>query len=165
VLRKLYRDPRLHFSLNCGAMSGPPMPPSGMHGDRIDAELEERARAVLGDSRNVRIEGDALLLVRLFDWYTADFVSEDWRGHASSIPEYVARYASPEVAAFIRKKGASIPVRYMPYDWLLNAAPFVPPPQPTPPVQAPPPVAPSAAPSAIPSPTPSPTPAAAPSGG
>jgi len=147
VLRKLFRDPRLHFALNCGAMSCPLLPPWGMNGDRIDAQLEERARAFLSDSRNVRIEGDALLLVRFFDWYTADFVSEDWRGHAPSIPEYVARYASPEVAAFIRKKGAAIPIHYMDYDWLLNAAPFIPP-------------------AVLPTPsaTPSATPTAAPSG-
>ncbi len=132
VLRPIFRDPRLHFVLSCAALSCAPLPPWAIDGDRIDAQLEERAKVFLADSRNVRVEEDTLLLPRYFDWYTADFVTKGWRGAARTVPAYVARYATPAVADFIKRNGNKPPIKYLPYDWLLNDAPYLPQATPTP---------------------------------
>ena len=136
ILRPFFRDPRIHFVLNCASKSCAPLPPWAVDGDRIDAQLEERTRSFLGDPRNVKVERGGLLLSKYFDWYGADFTTEGWRGAAPSAAEYVARYASPEVAAFIQSKRGRPAIGYLEYDWSLNAAPLpapVPPQAPSPP--------------------------------
>ncbi len=122
ILRPFFKDPRLHFVLNCASRSCAPLPPWALDGGRIDAQLEERAKSFLADPRNARVEGERLALSKYFDWYGSDFVSEGWRGAAASVPAYVARYAVPEVAAFIARHDGRPPVSFLDYDWSLNAA-------------------------------------------
>jgi hypothetical protein len=122
VLRPYFRDPRLHFALNCASRSCAPLPPWAFDGGRLDGQLEERARAFLSDPRQARIEGGRLVLSRYFDWYAGDFVTERWRGAAPSIALYVKRHAAPEVAAFIERHGGRPPIAFLDYDWSLNDA-------------------------------------------
>ena len=130
ILRPFFRDPRVHFVLNCASKSCAPLPPWAVDGDRIDAQLEERAKSFLSDPRNAIVERGGLLLSKYFDWYGTDFTREGWRGAAPGVAGYVARYASPEVGAFVRSKRGRPAIGYLEYDWSLNAAP---PPGPTPP--------------------------------
>ncbi len=122
ILRPFFRDPRVHFALNCASRSCAPLPPWAMDGERIDAQLESRTRSFLTDPRNVRIERGGLLLSKYFDWYGSDFTTPGWRGAAPTVAEYVAGYATPEVATFIRSKGGRPAIGYLEYDWSLNAA-------------------------------------------
>jgi uncharacterized protein DUF547 len=122
ILRPFFKDPRIHFAVNCASRSCAPLPPWAYDGDRIDAQLEERARAFLADPGNVRAEGGKLRLSRYFDWYGEDFTSEGWRDAAPTISAFVAREASREVADFILRHGGKPSIEFLDYDWLLNAA-------------------------------------------
>jgi uncharacterized protein DUF547 len=122
ILRPFFKDPRIHFALNCASRSCAPLPAWAYDGDRLEAQLEERARAFLADKRNVRVEGSNLLLSRYFDWYGSDFTAAGWRGTAPSIADYVARHAAPDVARFIDKHAGKPPIGFRDYDWSLNAA-------------------------------------------
>jgi uncharacterized membrane protein YdjX (TVP38/TMEM64 family) len=68
------------------------------------------------------VDGGTLYLSRYFDWYGGDFTAAGWSPRADSIPEFVARGARPEVAAFIAAAGDAPPVAFLDYDWSLNAA-------------------------------------------
>ena len=122
VLRAYFRDPRLHFALNCASRSCAPLPPRAFDGDRLEAQLEERARAFLVDPRQVRVEGGRLLLSRYFDWYGEDFGAKGTPGGAAAIAAYVKRYAAPEIVGFIERHGGAPPIGFLDYDWSLNAA-------------------------------------------
>src|SRR5207249_12120471 len=97
-------------------------PPWAYDGDRIDAQLEERARSFLSDGKNVRVEGSKLLVSKYFDWYGGDFMAAGWKGAEASVPAYVARYAAPEVRTFIERHHGKPPIGFLEYDWSLNAA-------------------------------------------
>jgi Protein of unknown function, DUF547 len=122
LLRPFFKDPRIHFALNCASRSCAPLPPWALDGDRVEAQMEERARVFLSDRRNARVEGGMLLLSRYFDWYGSDFTTEGWVGAAPTVAAYVARYARPEVAALVATHHGSPPLRFLDYDWSLNAA-------------------------------------------
>jgi len=122
LLRPYFRDPRLHFALNCASRSCAPLPPWAYAGDSLDAQLEGRARAFLRDTANVRVEDGTLVLSKYFDWYGGDFTNAEWTPHAETIPLFVAEYARPDVAEFIRGHDGKPPVRFTDYDWSLNAA-------------------------------------------
>lgn len=120
LLRPFFRDPRIHFAVNCASMSCAPLPGWAFDGDALDAQLEERARHFLSDPENARVEGGQLVLSRYFDWYGDDFVAEGWVPREESIPLFVARYAGPEVATAVDSAGIT-GVRFSDYDWSLNA--------------------------------------------
>ncbi len=121
LLRPFFRDPRVHFVLNCASRSCAPLPPYAFTGDELEQQLEERTEAFLSDPAHVRVQDGTLLLSRYFDWYGEDFVSAEWEPRAPTIPEFVAPYARDDVAAFIRAH-ENPPIRFLDYDWSLNAA-------------------------------------------
>lgn len=121
LLRPFFRDPRVHFVLNCASLSCAPLPPHAFTAQELKQQLEERTEAFLRDTAHVRVEDGTLLLSRYFDWYGEDFVAADWEARAPTIAEFVARYARPDVAAFIRAT-EDPPIRFLAYDWSLNAA-------------------------------------------
>ena len=122
ILRPFWKDPRIHFAVNCASRSCAPLPPWAFDGAQIDEQLEERRLAFLRDPRNVRVEGDRLLLSRYFDWYGGDFVTEGWRGAQPGVAEYVLDAALPPTAAFIESQNRRPSIRFLDYDWELNAA-------------------------------------------
>ncbi len=122
LLRPFFKDPRIHFAVNCASLSCAPLPGWAYHGAGLEEQLEERSRAFLSDPRQVRVESGILLLSRYFDWYGGDFTAEGWSPRAGSIPAFVARYTREEVASFIADAGGSPPLAFLDYDWSLNAA-------------------------------------------
>jgi uncharacterized membrane protein YdjX (TVP38/TMEM64 family) len=120
LLRPFFRDPRIHFAVNCASISCAPLPGWAFDGDALDAQLEERTRLFLSDPENARLEGGHLVLTRYFDWYGEDFVAEGWAPRAESIPLFVAGYGGPEIAAAVDSAGIT-EVRFSDYDWSLNA--------------------------------------------
>ncbi|MFQ5669933.1 MAG: DUF547 domain-containing protein, partial [Acidobacteriota bacterium] len=122
LLRPFFKDPRIHFAVNCASRSCAPLPPWSYEGDRLEQQLEERTRHFLSDPRNVEIEGGTLRLSKYFDWYGKDFMAAGWTPTAESVAVFVNRYARPDVAAFIQAADGNPPLAYAPYDWSLNAA-------------------------------------------
>lgn len=120
LLRPFFRDPRIHFAVNCASRSCAPLPPWAFAGPELDAQLEERARSFLQDPANVSIDGATLRLSRYFDWYGDDFVAEGWSPRAESIPGFIARYATPDVRTAI-ESNPDIGIAFDEYDWSLNA--------------------------------------------
>lgn len=111
ILRHGFREPRIHFVLNCASASCPPLPGRALIASTLDSTLNAAARRFLGDrSKNRWGQDRRLELSSIFDWYREDFVAA-----AGSIAAYVARYwsqgARPTTAAEIR---------FLPYDWSLN---------------------------------------------
>ncbi|PSQ17669.1 DUF547 domain-containing protein [Halobacteriales archaeon QS_8_69_26] len=102
-------DPRIHFALNCGAASCPPIGTYTRAG--IDEELETAAESYLGseveyDPETGRAEVPPLLL-----WYRGDF------GGRSGIYDYLRRYG-PVPA------GERPSVSYRDYDWSVDLGNF-----------------------------------------
>lgn len=121
LLRPYFKDPRIHFAVNCASASCAPLPRSAFTGDDLDRQLEERTRLFLRDPRNVRIEGSNLLLSSYFDWYGNDFTAEGWKPRADTVVDFLALYATDDVASRLRS-GEPLEIRYLEYDWSLNAA-------------------------------------------
>ncbi len=122
LLRPFWKDPRIHFGVNCASMSCAPLPPWAFTGNEVDFQLEERTRAFLSSEDNVRVDGDVLVVSKYFEWYGGDFTAEGWEPRAETIPAFIARYTRPEIATFIDESGGEPPLRFMDYDWALNQA-------------------------------------------
>jgi hypothetical protein len=116
-----YDEPRIHFAVNCASIGCPALRTEAFVAERLEAQLEDATRNFLADRNRNRLEGDALLLSSLFDWYRGDF-ERVWRG-ARSLPAFLLLYRealelTPGAAA--KLAAGTLPIRHLEYDWDLN---------------------------------------------
>lgn len=97
-------DPRIHFALNCGATSCPPIVAYTATG--IEEELDIATESFL-QSTVERPDSDTIRISRLFLYYRGDF------GGRSGIYTFLERYG-------VLEPGDRPRVRYQPYDWSLR---------------------------------------------
>lgn len=107
ILRKKYKEPRVHFAIVCAAMGCPPLRNEAFVAEKLDAQLTSQAKTFLGQNSKNRVEGNTLYLSTIFKWFGGDFTSG-----GKSIPEYIAPYIDGDT------KGKKI--KYTDYDWSLN---------------------------------------------
>jgi hypothetical protein len=121
-----YDDPRIHFAVNCAAVSCPMLREEAYVADRLDRQLEEQTVRFLSHrARNsYNAQTRALEVSKLFDsspWYGGDF-SRGWKGY-TSLAQFFAAYANsladdPAQRKIIRDQKAE--TRFIDYDWSLN---------------------------------------------
>lgn len=114
-LRPKFREPRVHFALNCASVGCPPLRREAYVGARLEEQLEAQARLVHDDPRWFRYEADRgeLHLTRLYDWFEGDFAQV-----AGSALDFAARY-SPTLQRDL-DRGRRPRIRWLEYDWGLN---------------------------------------------
>lgn len=122
LLRPFYRDPRIHFAVNCASVGCPPLGDEAFTGERLNAQLDAATRRALRHPRYAKVEGGKLHLTQILKWYGDDFTSAEFKDHAPTVAAYVARYADAPVAALVRQADGDPEVVFMPYDWSLNDA-------------------------------------------
>ncbi len=118
ILRPTYKDPRLHFAVNCASLGCPPLHANPFEGKTIDATLDKLTRQNMADSAHTRLEGEDLYVSKVLDWF-----SEDW-GKKEDKVAFVRKYSSPEQAAKIDRLGGSLDLKYSDWDWTLNDPSF-----------------------------------------
>lgn len=104
------KDPRIHFALNCSALSCPALPRTPFTAAGLDAELERETRAFFSRPNNFRVDDATrvLWLCELLSFYPEDFVP----AVATSLLAYANRYG-PRLAP------PDYEVRFTPYDWTI----------------------------------------------
>lgn len=109
VIRKQFKEPRIHVALVCGAVSCPPLIPRAYAAKDLDTVLEQNMHRFLSDPQRNRVDTQSkrLRLSQIFEWYKSDFGGDD------GLLGYVDRYTKPAVAGFA--------VAFGTYSWVLNA--------------------------------------------
>jgi len=126
IIRKKFRDARIHFVLNCASESCPPMRPTLPTGDALDALLTTAAKDFVNDPGNVAVDHDnrQVALSTIFKWFRKDFLNDlAKRGLPSErgLIDYVSSEASPSLRAELdNTRGYDIV--FMDYDWSLNGS-------------------------------------------
>jgi hypothetical protein len=75
ILRDLYFDAAVHFSLSSGANGGSPLLNEAYSPDKVEDQLKERAKLVINSKDYFRINREAktIELSKIFEWYKKDF--------------------------------------------------------------------------------------------
>lgn len=123
ILRKQFREPRIHFAINCASISCPPLAREVYRAEKLEEQLEAATRAFLNNDRGVVVDGarNRLLLSKIFEWYESDFTQAVKGGSSgqAALIEYVKPYLTPERRrAFERLSSPKI--EFLDYDWGLN---------------------------------------------
>ncbi|MGH7962487.1 MAG: DUF547 domain-containing protein [Candidatus Binatia bacterium] len=114
ILRKKFNDPRIHFTIVCASTSCPKLRREAYVADRLDQQLDDATRAFINDPTRNRIDPQQLALSMIFQWFAEDFV----RG-AGSAPQFVQRYVDDSKKEIL--DAGKNTLRYLEYDWTLNA--------------------------------------------
>ena len=108
IIRPRFKEPRIHFALNCASRSCPPLRAEAYYGARLDAQFDEQTRTFLNTERGVKLSGETAQLSKIFDWYKDDF------GGDAGVAAFLKRYR--------KGKAEFKSVTYQDYDWDLNEA-------------------------------------------
>lgn len=122
-LRRPFHDPRIHFAVVPGSLSGPALPARAYRTEDLDEALDASARAFLLRPDTVQVDENAHIVhvSPIFEWYAADFAAEK----PGSDPEeawraFLQRFA-PAVVKEVLGGTAPFHVRAdLPYDWTVN---------------------------------------------
>ncbi|MCL4523233.1 MAG: DUF547 domain-containing protein [Acidobacteria bacterium] len=126
ILRKEFRDPRIHFYINCAARSCPALARGAIPPGETDAALERAVRRFLNDPGHVRVDeaSRTLYLSAIFKWFREDFLRylKEERGLAQpGLAEYAALYLDPDArAALARVPAGQLHIKFLDYDKSLN---------------------------------------------
>ncbi len=117
-----YREPRIHFAVNCASIGCPALRAEAYRADVLPAQLDEQTRVFLADRSRNRLSGTTLELSSIFKWYRKDF-EKQWQGYAR-LEDFLADYAAALGLSPVdvrRLKAGEIRIRFLDYDWRLNA--------------------------------------------
>lgn len=118
IIRRRFREPRIHFALVCAAMGCPPLRREAYMGRRLNAQLADQAHAFLlrSPAKN-RVDGSRGIayLNPIFRWYREDFGADDREllGYLGGLLP-----AGPERELLER---GDLRIQYTEYDWTLNS--------------------------------------------
>lgn len=112
ILRPRFKDPRVHFTINCAAKNCPPLRSEPYRGRELDQQLDEMTRAFINNLESNRLEGHTLYVSSIFEWFAEDFNKD--------IVGFFLKYAKGDLKEQLEANREKIKVKYLDYDWSLN---------------------------------------------
>ena len=109
IIRKL-NEPRVHFALNCSAVSCPQLPRVPFTADNLNAELDREARNFFARPENLRIDDaqHTVFFNAILQFYTEDFTP----AHSPNLIAYAQRYTTKTIPP-------DYAVAFTRYDWTI----------------------------------------------
>lgn len=114
ILRPVWRDPRVHYAVNCASIGCPNLQPVAFTADTTEQLLDIAARQYVNHPRGAMVEGGKLKVSSIYHWY-----GEDFGGSDAAIIRHLKRYAVPALA---KKLETVTGISGHRYDWSLNDA-------------------------------------------
>ena len=117
MIRRYFDEPRIHFAVNCAAISCPPLRAEAYTADHLNRQLEDAARNFLRDQDNNSIEkaGKQLVLSSIFKWY-----GDDFKRSYGGFLDFISSRITDDAELQERIRRGKLRIRYRDYDWGLN---------------------------------------------
>jgi hypothetical protein len=114
ILRNRFKDPRIHFALNCAARSAPPLSNMPYEGGTLETRLDDQTRLFINHYGKPFLKDNTLFVSRIFKWFEDDF--------SGNPLGFIRRYADNPLKQALEHAGAGgdIHLEYLDYDWTLN---------------------------------------------
>lgn len=109
ILRPIWKDPRIHYAVNCASIGCPNLAAEAYTGRRLDQMLTAGAMAYVTHPRGVSVRGGDVTASRIYDWF-----EEDFGGTEAGVLAHLRQYGATGL------DGATGIGDYD-YDWSINA--------------------------------------------
>jgi hypothetical protein len=115
VLRPVFKDPRVHYAINCASYGCPNLRAKSWSAVTLDADLDLAAREFINHPRAVtRLPNNRLRVSSIYRWFAADFGGDD-----TAIVAHLRKYAEAKLATVLLSNPK---IAEDGYDWALNDA-------------------------------------------
>lgn len=121
-------DPRIHFTLNCGAVSCPPISVYSDIEQELDEQLNLATYNYIAETSDIDLDLGVVKLSKLFDWYREDFGGSsesvlNWiKSNCSSDVLHKIETLEKNVHSRIENKDKTIVIEYQQYNWDVNSS-------------------------------------------
>lgn len=115
ILRPIWRDPRVHYAVNCASIGCPNLRAEAYLGSTLEDALDESASAYINQSRGAQVRSGKLMVSSIYVWFADDFGD----GSDEAIIEHLQSYAH---APLNSQLSAVTSIADHAYDWALNDA-------------------------------------------
>ena len=112
ILRPIWKDPRIHYAVNCASIGCPNLQPVAFTGSTANVLLDKAAREFVNHPRAVSIERGRLVVSSIYVWFQEDFGNSD-----KGVIEHLQRYSDPGLNDSLSNFMHIAADRY---DWSLN---------------------------------------------
>ena len=129
MVRKWFKEPRIHAALVCAAVSCPPLRDEAFVSSKLTAQLDSQMQLFLADNSRNEIKtngqkGEASLS-SIFKWYRGDFEKGDegFNSLFDLLSVYSDALVEGDDSAQAQRniiKSADYPITFKDYDWRLN---------------------------------------------
>lgn len=114
ILRPIFRDPRVHYAVNCASVGCPNLQTSAFTGVKLEAMLDAGAKKYINSPRGFKQQGGELTASSIYSWFVSDF-----GGTSQGVLNHAKKYAAPKLA---KKLARANDIGGYAYDWSLNDA-------------------------------------------
>ena len=108
ILRKEFKDPRIHAAINCASFSCPLLRNEAYYASRLDEQLNDAMRRFVNDSEQNQLDKSNIKISKIFSWFAGDF-----KLNGSSVVDYLNKYAKKRVQPNAK-------IDFLEYQWELN---------------------------------------------
>ncbi|MCH9807001.1 MAG: DUF547 domain-containing protein [Alphaproteobacteria bacterium] len=112
IMRPIFKDPRVHYSVNCASFGCPNLGTQAFTGQELDGQLDANAKAFVNNVRGIQVNDGYIWASSIYQWF-----QEDFGGTQQGVLDHVRKYAKPGLAAKLEGKSA---IDSYGYDWKLN---------------------------------------------
>lgn len=112
ILRPIWRDPRIHYAVNCASIGCPNLQPKPFEPDILDRQLDNAAIEFVNHPRAVDIKDGNVIVSSIYSWFRSDFGVTD-----QDVLAHLKAYLAPERAM---KLEGFTSIYDDAYDWRLN---------------------------------------------
>ena len=112
IVRPVWKDPRIHYALNCASYGCPNLAPQAWTAVNLDGRLNSAAYDYINSNRAVRRSVFGVHTSKIFKWYKDDFGGSD-----QAVLNHLRQYANPSTQ---QKLQGQQKIHSHFYDWSLN---------------------------------------------
>ncbi len=112
ILRPIWKDPRLHYALNCASIGCPNLFTRAFTPAETEQLLELAAHDYINHPRGAQVKNGKLTVSSIYQWFKADFGETDL-----GVIRHLRHYADPELLQQLKQ---ITEIDDHQYDWSLN---------------------------------------------
>jgi hypothetical protein len=112
ILRPIWRDPRLHYAVNCASLGCPNLQPAAYTAENAETLLEKGARDYINHPRGLALKNGRLTVSSIYDWFKEDFGTT-----REALTQHWLKYADKNLADALKDYRGGLSYTY---DWSLN---------------------------------------------
>ncbi len=112
ILRPIWKDPRIHYVVNCASLGCPNLAGKPYTAERLDSMLENEAVQYVNHPRGARVENGSLIVSSIYSWYMSDF-----GGTEQKVIAHLKSHADGDLKQKLASQNSIYDYRY---DWTLN---------------------------------------------